>query len=324
MSNIVREDRGFIFSTDLLLALIVVSVILGLSAEIVDTISYKMQDYGSRNSLERLAHEGADILIKSPGSPDNWEELNEGEIKYPGLSSLDNDHSPPKGHLLSYKKILKLKKDYEKIIPGNFFPGYVDCSMIIYPLDKTLDPLVIYDSPHLSVSNEVVVVNRTVLCDYRSQGCLLYLNISPDSVNSESIFLEKCHQLDHGMEDGEEYWICRNFRINSSRMKNHSYYLISTSNAAQFQWIMDQSCNKSNNRREFTNHPLNLDGDIKSLSNNMDYEVFSLHINLKKGFSGSFEIMVVEVPIDTPLKELKSEFFKIQPCNFVLKAGIKN
>ncbi|MBU4536071.1 MAG: hypothetical protein KKF16_09715 [Euryarchaeota archaeon] len=324
MLNIAQDDRGFIFSTDLLLALIVLTVILGLSAEVVDTVSYKMQDYGSRNSLERLAHEGADILIKSPGSPDNWEELNVGEIKYPGLSRVDYDHSPPEGHLLSYKKILKLKKDYGKIIPGNFFPSYLDCSIVIYPVDNALDPLVIHDSSQLSLSKEVVVVNRSVLCDYRSQERLLYMNINPDSVNPDPCFIEKCHQLNHGIEDGEDYWICRNFRIERSRMKDHSYYLINTGTAPHTYWILDQSYHKSNHIRGFNNHPFNLDNDIKSLSTNLDYEVFYLHINLKKEFSGSFEIFVVEVPVDTPLDELKSEFFQIQPCYFVLKAGLKN
>ena len=65
--------KGQAFSLDVMMALVIITVIIGVSANAMDMVSYKAQDYSSRFSLERATVDAADILIKSPGSPDEWE-----------------------------------------------------------------------------------------------------------------------------------------------------------------------------------------------------------------------------------------------------------
>lgn len=43
-----------VFSIDLMLALIIITVLLGVSADAMDIVGWKIQDYSYTNSLERI------------------------------------------------------------------------------------------------------------------------------------------------------------------------------------------------------------------------------------------------------------------------------
>ena len=48
-----RSAHGMVFSIDLMLALIIITVVLGVSADAMDIVGSKMEDYSYGNSLER-------------------------------------------------------------------------------------------------------------------------------------------------------------------------------------------------------------------------------------------------------------------------------
>ena len=69
-----KDNKAQIFSLDVMIALIIITVILGISADAMDIVSYRAQDYSSRLSLEKTTTDAADMITKSPGSPDKWED----------------------------------------------------------------------------------------------------------------------------------------------------------------------------------------------------------------------------------------------------------
>jgi len=69
---------------DVLLALIIITMVIGMSADALDIVSFKISDYSSGKSLDRIAIDAADILINTPGTPD-WENSNDTQFVTPGL-----------------------------------------------------------------------------------------------------------------------------------------------------------------------------------------------------------------------------------------------
>ncbi len=124
-----KDNKAQIFSLDVLLSLIIIAVILGISADAMDMVSYKAQDYSSRLSLERIATDAADTLIKSSGSPDKWEEYGIKGSTVPGLAKIEAGRTVP--NTLSFVKILKLKDNYFPLMYGSIIPYGVNSSMTI-------------------------------------------------------------------------------------------------------------------------------------------------------------------------------------------------
>lgn len=322
------DQKALFFSTDLLLSLVIFSIILGLSADMIDNYSIQMQKQLSRNCHERLAREATDILIKTAGSPDNWEELSSHEVKIPGLSKKDSN-------LICYKKALQLKKDYHNLIPGNVFPSFMHNSIIIYPLNPVLEPVIIHDTSKIDSCSDIVVVNRTINCDFRKDQSILLLEINPEEYNSENredgdCFSKKCPHLningDHLISDPEaEYaWICAYFQINKTQVGYNDYYIITDDPhlPKNTGWIIDQAHNPCVVKKEFKESLINVNSAIKTSFNGNDFEIFWLHVYFDKAISKKFKVYVVEVTPNTPRSELKAEYFQIQPCQFVLKTGV--
>ena len=61
-----------------------------------------------------------------------------------------------------------------------------------------------------------------------------------------------------------------------------------------------------------------------NIFNDKDYEIFWLHVYTEKSYSQNFTVLIVEVPSDIDLQELKAEYFQVQPCYFVMKVGIQS
>lgn len=329
------DQEGLIFSNDLLLSLVVITIILGLGAEMMDIYSARIEERVSRNSLEKLTNEAADILIKSQGSPPDWVKLSPEYIKYPGLLKGELNSVRTPSQILSYEKLKKLQKDYDKLVPGKLFPPYIETSIIIYPLNPSLEPIIIHDTWKISLSSDVVVVNRSINCDFNRDKCLIIKNIqtpSPDEVIEvmNSKYTEKCQHFDdfenHSFSDPESkyYWICTYFEIDQSNVQNNDYYLITDSYNTSINavWIIDQLQSPSKNKNFFKTTPINLNPEIKSIFSNTDFEIFWIHIGINKNSSENFTVYIVELEQNTNPKELKTEYFQIQPCNLVLKAGI--
>lgn len=100
-----KDSRGIAFSLDLLLALIPITIILGLVAANMGNIMYDTQDVVYRSSMERSAQDTSNALLKTSGNPYNWETLGASQLKSVGLAKYDNSNKLPLEYVLSTDKV---------------------------------------------------------------------------------------------------------------------------------------------------------------------------------------------------------------------------
>ncbi|ADL59354.1 hypothetical protein ISG34_08815 [Methanothermobacter marburgensis] len=75
-----------IFSTDFLLSLIIVAIIVGISAELMEIQETRMNERFRETYTRAKGATATDVLINTPGDPVNWEKLPVGTCRYPGLA----------------------------------------------------------------------------------------------------------------------------------------------------------------------------------------------------------------------------------------------
>ncbi|EKF85032.1 hypothetical protein [Methanobacterium formicicum] len=95
-------------SLDLLLALIPITIMLGLVAANMGNIMYDTQDTIYRSSLERVSADTVNTLLKTSGDPYNWES-NPSQTNVVGVAQYDPVSKNPIEYTLSTKKMAMLK-----------------------------------------------------------------------------------------------------------------------------------------------------------------------------------------------------------------------
>jgi len=132
------DHSGQVFTIDAMFALLLITVIIGLSANSMDIAGNKACDYSTEQSMDRIAGDTADMLIKTPGSP-YWEELKSFKSITPGLAKLENGTKTTSKNILDMNKISCLKKNPDLL--KKILPSSMSYSLMIYPVDPTLPTL---------------------------------------------------------------------------------------------------------------------------------------------------------------------------------------
>ncbi len=96
------RERGQVFTLDMLFALVLVATIVSVSAQAFEFASRQAEDYSTRYSLERVANDAADVLVKTSGWPSNWEE-NIGNLEAIGLT--EKNEGEPIQNTLSIRRL---------------------------------------------------------------------------------------------------------------------------------------------------------------------------------------------------------------------------
>ncbi len=104
------NDRGQIFTFDMLLAMILLMLVTISSGYALNMVNDQSSEYVSRYSLDREAQDIANALIRSPGMPSYWEE-NDVDMLVPGFAKLDQYDQP----ISHYLDIIKLSQFASKI-----------------------------------------------------------------------------------------------------------------------------------------------------------------------------------------------------------------
>lgn len=342
-SALFHDYEGFIFSTDLLLSLIVLTIIMGVSADALDYGNELMGDQNSRGVLERLSVESADILIKTPGSPDNWETLSNFGGVSPGLASYNNSSNNTLP-ILSWQKIIILSENYDEIMDEKVFPENIKSSIILYPLNPNIKPIIIHDEPVSVKSSEIAVVNRTVQCNFLSNLTLIAMDWSENKLNnseniSNTFSYSRADICPHEELNGNlnhttptntspsKIWVCKHFNTSSAELENKDYYLITDPSpilGESSQWILDTADNVSNKSNSFDSSNIELNTEIKNLMGNKNNATIWIHVIGPEKVNKPFKIFVVGIPKNTDSQYKKAEYFQLQTFNFVLKTWIDN
>lgn len=279
------NEKGILFSTDMLLSIIILTIIIGVSSELLDMHREISHENLQRYYFERSISETTQILINTPGSPSNWETLPTTNNVIPGLSTNENSN------ILSYDKICKLKATPE--LCSKILPLQVHANITIYPKDESIPPITIKSEN--GDPNEIFIVNRTVQCDFYKKYVILELN-------SKS---KGCYR--HGT------WKCGYFRVTNGETERKDYYLLSDDPGIL--WIMDTPENKSNEENTIEGSPIILNDKIKKLLLSNCTGIIWIHAK------GDGKVLVVSVPKGDSIP-IQTAYFQIQPCDFVIVAWI--
>lgn len=199
------NNKGQLFSLDLLLYLVALSVVLMLSLYIYtyfDSSSADlMHDALSDQRLDTLE----EALFKTPGSPANWDETN--RVDTIGLCVSNGSY------MISYDKLVRLKANPDLIY--TVFPREFKCNIILESTSNPIDRINIINTYSYSLNDNVIVRRVPIIIDYG-------YNISPINSNEDEYNCPYNH-----LNDSVD-WRCKSFDISSDTIVDTNYYLVTS------------------------------------------------------------------------------------------------
>lgn len=159
------DKKGMVFTTDLLLAMIVVTIAIGFTINEFEILNYQLQDFTGRQSLERITNDAADYLVKTSGNPNNWEQEPEPDpdLTLPGLAYPANLGS--QNNYLDPRKVNNLKNNPQLV--SQLLNGSTKFYLNITRADDNSPIIQIFmpgfSSSDIANAQEVAVANRTVV-----------------------------------------------------------------------------------------------------------------------------------------------------------------
>lgn len=318
----ILDSKGQIFSIDALFALIIITIIVGMSANAMDSTVFKISDQAAGKSLDRIAMDAADVLINTPGSPD-WDKNNITSGITPGLAQ-DTDESTNTTKVLSLTKILQLKTNYDELM-SNIIPWGWSSSVTIYPVDPDLETIVVGNETPSSDVSELAVVNRTVLVNFHKFRILICINkYSPSNICPHNNYIGfKSHEKP-GYNDNSPVWSCGCFKVTQDDLNTTDFYILtdpSTPNDNQARWILDRPDEMSEEQQIFQVQPISVNDKICAILDGDKEAVIWLHV-LNSPVK-SFDTYLVGVPKGTSYEEVRVEYLHPSPCFFVIKVWLQ-
>lgn len=123
-----NDSRGFAISLDLLLALIPITIIMGMAAANMDNMMYMMEDTVFQTSLERVGADTVDTLVETSGDPPNWEQTM--DVNIAGLAKYDVNKKVPNQNYLFAPKVIRLNETLISDLTGPEYNSYLRISRV--------------------------------------------------------------------------------------------------------------------------------------------------------------------------------------------------
>ena len=356
MKNLIKDQYGLLYSSELLLSIILLIFMIGLVANLSDGLNEKILSEEEISSLEATAIESSDYLLNNPGNPENWEDdegLKNGIVSkniIPGLAiknkNVENgeffDESASDemimSNAISYNKLIKIKNNYDSLVDRNLFNDSVISSMAIYPLNSEIRPIEMgynFDNEDDNVNdNDIVTVNRTVKCDFYSNFVVYNFNdleLYGDDYNKDMFCNHDSNpNLTNHSNDGRSLWVCKSFRVYKESLDEYEYYLISDESVKDTgtYWILESINRTSENEKILIQEVIDLNPLLMEDLENSSDEIYSIHFNVPKNRANDFKTVLVAIPknmTDVLISndEMNYDYFRVQDVNFILKAGYK-
>lgn len=96
------KNKGQVFTTDMIFALILVAALLSISTQAYGIASEGMRSHSTRYSLERMTNDVADVLVKTAGDPIDWE-IQAENLETLGLAKIGRENKARRNTLDMHK-----------------------------------------------------------------------------------------------------------------------------------------------------------------------------------------------------------------------------
>ncbi len=284
------NEKGSI-STEILIVLVVILLIIGIAAKFSETTLDKIAISTENENIELLLSQSVDSLINNVGN-ENWEKYIFGT---PGLAIL-NENEAIIPNSISYEKFLILGDNYNKLVDKNIFNSKIKTSMEIIPQESSISSVKIGSQEN---TKNVYSVNRMVKCDFYKKYVIKDFQTKG-----------KCNH-----NHGDDY-SCNYFKVYRSYLRNNDYYLLIDKNSTDnLKWSMDTTRVKLpavesvTSNKIYLNNRINLEFPITDLSS-----IIFIHFNKK-----DVKAVLVGVPKDFDKSKLDYDYFRTNNCEFILK-----
>ncbi|MBR5503204.1 MAG: hypothetical protein IKV87_01975 [Methanobrevibacter sp.] len=349
--GLIQDKKGLLYSTELILSLILLLFVIGIMANITDTMNEKILSEEELSALEAISVESADYLLSNPGNPIDWEDdegLNRGIVSRRIISGLAiNGKAVENGffydesteseetilNTISFKKLNKLKGNYDDLINRNLFNSSFKSSITVYPMNSNMDTIAMGDDLD-DYDGDVVAVKRTVMCDFYSDFVLYRFNdfklYGEDYKKTEECNHDTNPDLLNHDNDRRSFWLCKSFRVYKSSLENYNYYLISAPSIKNTNsYYILESLNRTRDDKERINHEIiDLNPFFTQDLENSSNEIYSIHFNVEKEDIGDFKTVLVAIPKNmtdemASNNQLNYDYFNSGEVDFVLKTAYK-
>lgn len=203
------NSKGQLIITDLMLYIIILVFVVGMVIYALNILNDNNVVTLSNHELNHILQDTLDILVKTEGSPSNWDNISTNNIKTVGLRKNSSTSS------ISYNKLIKLKNnDY---LVDKFIPEGLDYSLNMYSKDNPQNQLHIAGEYSLSNKKNIYSKQVPIIIDY---GYDIYA-ICNDNLT---------YYCPYNHNNLSNNWICKPFLINKTSLNNGKYYILTNKN----------------------------------------------------------------------------------------------
>jgi len=159
------NNKAQLFTLDLLLALIPLTLVIAMSANAMSGVITQMQEYSSIYSFQRTTNDALDVLVKTPGLPVDWGAT--GNASMIGLAAWDSTNNRPISNYFDGKKYYQLNFSLTKLTELIGTSNY-NITLTIHNISSfntTNLSIPEYGVPVPDNAAEVVAVERIVIMD---------------------------------------------------------------------------------------------------------------------------------------------------------------
>ncbi|OED30774.1 hypothetical protein [Methanosphaera sp. WGK6] len=249
------NSKGQLIITDLIVYIIILTIIFSMLVYTINNINNNqvmtLNNYESNQLVETIL----DTLVKTEGTPANWDTITENNIKTIGLR--ENSTSS----MISYDKLIKLKNN--NYLLTNMFPEGTCYSLIMYPKNNPTNITYIAGNHTLDNNKSIYSKEADIILDF---GYNIF-RISDNDVNN------KC-PYNHENKNGS--WSCKPLEINNAQLGNGIFYIVTRNNV---RYILTNSYNQE--VMDEVENTKNINNNLKTLLSN-DNDTIYIHINTNK------------------------------------------
>lgn len=285
----IRDDsKGFAFSLDLLLAIIPLTIILGMAAADMDNMYYALENTIFQGSTDRVAVDAVNTLLQTSGDPIDWE--NSGNPpKVAGIAYYDHLTGTPVKGTISSLKLKALTESDVLDLTGDQYQFYLNVSRS--DNNQSIKTLGIYNG---SAAN-IIKVERAAL----------YSNL---------VVVSKAQGVILGSGAGRPYTNPPNqFATSASSLGSYDYWILMENNGYNYVNITINTVTIYLGPNNITT-PLKIDPSLLKSDTKPDNNTVSIMTGSSPGTSLNFYI--VEVPAGTPPGEINLYNIQPKPCRF--------
>lgn len=285
------DNKGNI-TLEIAIILMIIILISGIVVSLSEISNQKVVRNMKNEHDEILVENIVDNLINTPGNTHDWEGYEKGT---PGLAIV-NDEGETIPNSVSYEKLMILNSDYKTYVNRYLFNSKMKSSIELIPHESIISSVKIGNEED---SNNIYSVNRLVKCDF-------YKKYVIKDFSNEGKCNHNHNQNKHS---------CNYFKVFKGNLRSSDYYLLFDENEKyNVKYFFDNTEDSDYRSWKslisdtiYLNDEINFNGDSSA--------VVFIHIDKPKP-----KAVLVALPKNFDKNKLKYDYFRINECEFILKA----